>query len=57
MIKLEKEDLQVLERASNIIKELSRTCTEEERFNMYMLMLDIEGVVIRNLNSKEKGGE
>lgn len=56
MIKLCKEDLQVLDRASDIIKELVNTSSsEEDVFELYMTRIKLEGIILKQLRIEEKG--
>lgn len=58
MIKLEKEDLQVLERASEIVEKLRKTSKEkEEMVDLFFIELNINGIILKQSTLKNKGGE
>lgn len=58
MIKLEKEDLQVLERVSEIVEKLRKTSKEkEEMVDLFFIELNINGIILKQSTLKNKGGE
>lgn len=58
MIKLEKEDLQVLERASEIVEKLRKTSKEkEEMVDLFFIELNIDCIILKQSTLKKKGGE
>lgn len=58
MIKLEKEDLQVLERASEIVEKLRKTSKEkEEMFDLFFIELNIDCIILKQSALKKKVGE
>ena len=58
MIKLEKEDLQVLERASEIVEKLRKTSKEkEEMVGLFFIELNIDCIILKQSTLKKKGGE
>lgn len=58
MIKLEKEDLQVLKRASEIVEKLRKTSKEkEEMVDLFFIELNIDCIILKQSTLKRKGGE
>lgn len=58
MIKLEKEDLQVLERASEIVEKLRKTSKEkEEMVDLFFIELNIDCIILKQSTLKKKWGE
>jgi hypothetical protein len=55
MIKLEKEDLQVLERASEIVEKLRKTSKEkEEMVDLFFIELNIDCIILKQSTLKKK---
>lgn len=58
MIKLEKKDLQVLERASEIVEKLRKTSKEkEEMVDLFFIEFNIDCIILKQSTLKKKGGE